>query len=98
MWSFTSLDFEKFSKPTLVCRKPSTDLGIKRMVGLEIKLDFFTFTSQNSVGRIRVIWRSRSMNCNQFEFRNGCGRRRNGASVEAPEMTDHCLCPYMGVG
>lgn len=42
MWSFTSLDFEKFSKPTLVCRKPSTDLGIKRMVGLEeIKLDFF---------------------------------------------------------
>lgn len=36
MWYFTSLDFEKFSKPTLVYRKPSPDLGLE-----ENKLDFF---------------------------------------------------------
>lgn len=36
------------------------------------------------------------MNCNQFEFRNGCGKGRNGASVEAPEMTDHCLLSTYG--
>lgn len=33
MSSFISLDFENFSEPAFVCRKPSIDFGGKRMVG-----------------------------------------------------------------
>lgn len=109
MWSFRSLDFEKkkkrsldfekFSEPTFVCRKPSIDFSSKRMVG-----SLREGQIHNSYSQVRPSWdilewfeaaEAWAIISLNPEMRSR--ERRSGVSIEALEMIDHCLCPYIEV-